>query len=98
MGTIAMSNRGSLVIVSLGMTLGSHLTPLCRSNINEADLVMAGVSDSIVEPWLKEMHPDVRSLQAHYKPGSRVIDHWCASQPPARIARFCWRYWRKIIR
>ena len=67
---------GSLVIVSLGMTLGSHLTPLCRSYINEADVVFACVSDAIVELWLKEMHPDVRSLQPHYVEGrSRLVGY-----------------------
>ncbi len=71
-----MNKRGSLVIVSLGMTLGSHLTPLCRSYILEADVVFAGVSDGIVELWLKEMHADVRSLQPHYIEGrSRLIGY-----------------------
>lgn len=70
------SKQGSLVIVSLGMTLGSHLTPLCRSYISEADVVFAGVSDAIVELWLREMHPDVRSLQPHYVEGrSRLIGY-----------------------
>ena len=51
------------------MTLGSHLTPLARSYIEKADVVFAVMSDGIVELWLSEMHPDVRSLQPLYREG-----------------------------
>jgi len=39
------SNRGSLVCVcvGIGMTLGSHLSPLARSYIEKADVVFAAV-------------------------------------------------------
>lgn len=70
--TIPPSNdarRGSLACVGLGMTLGSHLTPLARSHIEQADVVFAGLSDGVVELWLERMHPDVRSLQPYYKAG-----------------------------
>ena len=60
---------GSLVCVGLGMTLGSHLGPLARSYIEQADVVFAGVSDGIVELWLAKMHADVRSLQPFYREG-----------------------------
>ncbi|MDE3072974.1 MAG: hypothetical protein KGJ63_09585 [Pseudomonadota bacterium] len=60
---------GSLVCVGLGMTLGSHLGPLARSHIEQADVVFAGVSDGIVELWLTRMHRDVRSLQPYYREG-----------------------------
>lgn len=62
--------RGSLVCVGIGMTLGSHITPLARSHIEHADVVFAAVSDGIVELWLSEMHPDVRSLQPYYSEGT----------------------------
>lgn len=61
---------GSLVCVGLGMTLGSHLGPLARSHIEQADVVFAGVSDGIVELWLQRMHKDVRSLQPYYREGT----------------------------
>jgi precorrin-3B methylase len=51
------------------MTLGSHLGPLARSHIEQADVVFAGLSDGIVELWLQQMHPDVRSLQPYYREG-----------------------------
>lgn len=51
------------------MTLGSHLTPLARSQIEQADVVFAALSDPIVEIWLGRMHPDVRSLQPYYQEG-----------------------------
>jgi hypothetical protein len=53
----------------MGMTLGSHLTPLARSQIEQADVVFAALSDGIVEMWLQRMHPDVRSLQPYYAEG-----------------------------
>lgn len=60
---------GSLVCVGLGMTLGSHLGPLARSYIEQADVVFAGLSDGVVELWLQRMHHDVRSLQPYYREG-----------------------------
>ena len=62
-------SRGSLVCVGIGMTLGSHITPLARSYIEKSDVVFAAVSDGIVELWLAEMHADVRSLQPFYQEG-----------------------------
>jgi hypothetical protein len=53
----------------MGMTLGSHLTPLARSQIEQAEVVFAALSDGIVELWLQRMHPDVRSLQPYYAEG-----------------------------
>lgn len=75
------SGRGSLACVGLGMTLGSHLTPLARSHIEQADVVFAALSDGIVEIWLQRMHPDVRSLQPCYAQGkSRMATYrqWVA--------------------
>jgi precorrin-3B methylase len=60
---------GSLVCVGLGMTLGSHISPLARSYIEQSDVIFAGLSDGVVELWLSRMHPDVRSLQPYYKEG-----------------------------
>lgn len=58
------------------MTLGSHLGPLARSHIEQADVVFAGVSDGVVELWLQRMHNDVRSLQLHYREGkSRMLTY-----------------------
>jgi precorrin-6B methylase 1 len=61
--------RGSIACVGLGMTLGSHISPLARSYIEQADVVFAAVSDNVVEVWLERMHPDVRSLQSYYAEG-----------------------------
>ncbi len=62
---------GSIACVGLGMTLGSHLTPLARSHIEQSDVVFAALSDGIVEMWLERMHPDVRSLQPYYGKGDK---------------------------
>jgi uncharacterized protein YabN with tetrapyrrole methylase and pyrophosphatase domain len=64
-----MSTSGSLVCVGVGMTLGSHLTPLSRSYIEQADIVFTAVSDGVIELWLGHMHGDVRSLQGFYREG-----------------------------
>lgn len=63
------TRRGSIACVGMGMTLGSHLTPLARSHIEQADVVFAGLSDGVVETWLRRMHADVRSLQSFYREG-----------------------------
>ncbi|WP_236886547.1 SAM-dependent methyltransferase [Dyella thiooxydans] len=58
------------------MTLGSHLTPLARSHIQQADVVFTAVSDHVVALWLERMHPDVRSLHGYYGHGkSRMITY-----------------------
>lgn len=64
-----MSQTGSLVCVGIGMTLGSHLTPLARDHIHNADVVFTGLSDGIVEMWIAGMNADVRSLQSLYREG-----------------------------
>lgn len=67
---------GSLTCVGIGMTLGSHLTPLARSYIETADVVFMAVSDAMVELWLKQMNRDVRSLQPFYREGkSRALTY-----------------------
>lgn len=60
---------GSLVCVGLGMMLGAHIGPRTRSHIEQADVVFGAASDPVVELWLQQMHPDVRSLQPHYAEG-----------------------------
>lgn len=71
-----MEKQGSLVCVGTGMTLGAHISPRSRSHIEQADVVFVAVSDPLVERWLQEMHPDVRSLQPFYREGtSRQITY-----------------------
>ncbi len=60
---------GRLACVGLGMMLGAHLAPRARSYIEQADVVFVAVSDPLVELWVQQMHPDVRSLQPHYVEG-----------------------------
>ena len=69
-----MSGGGSLVCVGVGMTLGSHITPLARSYIEKADVVFTAVSDGVVELWLARMNPDVRSLQRYYREGKSRLE------------------------
>ena len=69
-----MEKAGSLACVGLGMTLGAHISPRSRSHIEQADVVFAAVSDPLVELWLQQMHPDVRSLQPLYADGKSRHD------------------------
>jgi precorrin-6B methylase 1 len=64
-----MSKAGSLACVGIGMTLGSHLTPLARDYIDKADVVFTALSDGIIEMWIAGMNRDVRSLQSFYREG-----------------------------
>jgi hypothetical protein len=57
-----VQKAGSVVCVSTGMTLGAHMSPICRSHIEQADVVFAACHP-MLELWLKEMNSDVRSLQ-----------------------------------
>lgn len=57
---------GTLACIGIGITLGSHLTPLARSHIEQSDVVFLAASDGIVEKWIESLHPDVRSLQPLY--------------------------------
>lgn len=71
-----LKREGSIACVGLGMTLGSHVTPLSRSHIEQADVVFAALSDNVVEAWLGRMNSDVRSLQPYYADGkSRMITY-----------------------
>lgn len=64
-----MAGSGRLACVGLGMLLGGHITPRAQTEIQQADVVFAAVSDPLVELWLKEMHADVHSLQPCYAEG-----------------------------
>lgn len=69
-----MDVRGSLVCVGTGMMLGAHLGPRARRHIEQADVVFVAVSDPLVELWVQQMHPDVRSLQPFYAEGKSRRD------------------------
>ena len=65
-----MTKQGSLACVGLGMMLGAHLAPRSRSLMEQADVVFVLVSDPLVELWVQEMRPDMRSLQPYYREGT----------------------------
>ncbi|MEO8742960.1 MAG: SAM-dependent methyltransferase [Lysobacteraceae bacterium] len=70
MTTSSPNRTGSLACVGVGMTLGSHISPLARSHIEQADVVFTGLSDGIIELWIAGMNTDVRSLQQYYNEGT----------------------------
>ncbi|RDV26135.1 hypothetical protein DXV75_08650 [Alteromonas aestuariivivens] len=59
------NNKGSLVCVGPGMTLGAHISQRCRHHIESADVVFTSCHP-IMEDWIATMNPDVRSLQGMY--------------------------------
>ena len=61
--------NGSLACVGLGMLLGAQLGPRARSHIEQADVVFSAASDPVADLWVRQMHPDVRSLQPLYAEG-----------------------------
>lgn len=65
-----MTHVGSLSCVGLGMMLGAHLSPRSKAYIEQADVVFVLVSDPLVELWVKEFRPDMRSLQPFYGSGT----------------------------
>lgn len=69
-----MGKQGSLACVGTGMMLGAHIGPRARSYIEEADVVFVAVSDPLVELWIQQMNPDVRSLQPYYSVGKSRRD------------------------
>ena len=71
-----MTPQGSLAVVGLGMMLGAHLSPRSRSHIEQADVVFALVSDPLVELWVQDMRPDMRSLQPYYQEGKVRLDSY----------------------
>ena len=73
-----MSQQGNLACVGLGMMLGAHLSPRSRSHIEQADVVFALVSDPLVELWVQEMRPDMRSLQPFYCEGTSRLTSYNA--------------------
>jgi precorrin-6B methylase 1 len=70
----ASSSKGSLACVGIGITLGSHISPLARSHIEQADVVFMGVSDGVVELWLERMNKNAHSLQPYYSEGKSRLD------------------------
>jgi len=71
-----MTPQGSLAVVGLGMMLGAHLSPRSRNHIEQADVVFALVSDPLVELWVQDMRPDMRSLQPYYREGKIRLDSY----------------------
>lgn len=61
--------KGSLVCVGTGMKLGAHISPICKSHIENADVVFSLVSSALTLEWIKQMHIDVRDLQPFYAEG-----------------------------
>ena len=64
-----LKSTGTLSCVGIGMTLGAHMTPIAREHITSSDLCFVAASDALVELWIQEMNPDVRSLQVYYDEG-----------------------------
>ena len=60
---------GSLVCVGIGMKLAAHITPICQSHIENADIVFSLLSCGITEKWLEQKHHNIVNLQDYYAIG-----------------------------
>lgn len=63
------AKQGSLVIVGTGIKLGAHLSPICLSHLQKAEVVFAAVTDEITEMWLRQINPNVQSFAPLYADG-----------------------------
>lgn len=70
------NNKGSLVNVGLGMTLGAHITPISRHYIEQADVVFVSASNRLVEQWVEGMNDHVVSLQGFYQEGKSRLNSY----------------------
>jgi precorrin-3B methylase len=64
------NNQGSLVCVGTGMRLAGQLTPIAKSHIQSADIVIGAVSNNLSRHWLKSMAKDYICLWSFYGDGS----------------------------
>ncbi|GAC14912.1 SAM-dependent methyltransferase [Aliiglaciecola lipolytica] len=62
-------SKGSIVCVGLGMILGSHIAPLSRQFIEQADIVFMSATDGMTEAWIDSMNSNSHSLQKFYAEG-----------------------------
>lgn len=69
-------STGRLTCVGTGMTMASHLTPLSKSYIEQADVVYSLMSHGAVHAWLQTMNPNIVSLQQYYQEGRNRKDSY----------------------
>ncbi|MCJ8274514.1 MAG: SAM-dependent methyltransferase, partial [Psychrosphaera sp.] len=62
-------NKGSLVCVGTGMRLGGQLTPIAKSHIENADIVMAAVANHLTITLVKNMSKAFVCLSDFYGEG-----------------------------
>ena len=86
--------QGSLVCISLGMKLAGHISPVCKSYLESADIVFSAISDGVTELWLNELHPNVHSLNQYYEEGiSRMVTY----QTMVRVMLDAVREGKKVV-
>ena len=61
--------RGSLVCVGTGMMVGAHMSPLCQSHIEQADVVFVCVAEHYMEAWITSLNNNTVNLQSFYEDG-----------------------------
>ena len=61
--------QGSLVCVGTGMMVGAHLSPICQSHIEQADVVFVCVAEHYMEAWITSLNKNTVNLQTFYGEG-----------------------------
>lgn len=62
-------NKGQLICVGTGMTLGAHITPVARKHIEQADIVFHLPASGAETLWVAQMNANVHNLQPYYIEG-----------------------------
>ncbi len=65
----AKHSEGSIVCVGTGIMLGAHISPLCQSHIEQADIVFCAVANDYMRKWLFSLNHNVVDLQKYYSEG-----------------------------
>lgn len=63
-------NTGSLVCVGTGMSLAGQVTPIAKSHIEQADIVLAAVASPFSRQWLIDTAKSFVCLAQYYGDGS----------------------------
>lgn len=69
-----LNKQGQFIAVSTGMLLAGHISVRARSYLEHADVIFCLVPHPLIETWLKQINPNVISLQGLYAKGKHRMD------------------------
>lgn len=66
MTTITNTQQGKLICVGTGLRMAGQMTPLARSYIETADVVIGAVPNALARQWVKDISKEYVCLMSHY--------------------------------